>query len=65
MLLSYGLELRDAILHAIQEENVQAVELLLIHVDQTKQKKKTKDLSVRMGGRGRATFTLFFNTLCD
>ncbi len=46
ILLNLGLEIRDALLHAIEEENIYAVELLLQYQDSMKGKKKTKDLSV-------------------
>ena len=44
LLLSYNVELGDALLHAISEENVEAVELLLFHLQQKQSNKK--DLSV-------------------
>ena len=41
LLLRYNIEVGDALLHAIGEENVEAVELLLSH-----QQSNKKDLSV-------------------
>ncbi len=55
LLLSYNVELGDALLHAINEENVEAVELLLQHQQQNK-----KDLSVSNKGNYRGENVAFW-----
>ncbi|PAA76641.1 hypothetical protein BOX15_Mlig029366g3 [Macrostomum lignano] len=54
VLLAYNLELGDALLHAIQEENIIAVEMLLS--SQTERQKK-KDLSGLLGTTPSSSFT--------
>ena len=44
LLLSFNVEVRDALLHAINEENVEAVEILLKYQQNLQ---KTKTIQVR------------------
>ena len=47
LLLSFSVEVRDALLHAINEENVEAVELLL-HYQENVNKKKNIQVTIHM-----------------
>ena len=63
LLLDHGVELGDSLLHAIEEENVVAVEMLLQAHDQ-KREKQTVDAENKVKVRSEAVHSSYYVS-CD